>query len=367
MEGEIQTIFNSKIEYNSNSEEFYKDYWQKGRVDSEDLSKQKYNAILKEFFPEGIKNKKVLEIGVGGKGGIIVHLKDENKVCGIDISDSAIFFAGELGLKVQKANLDTEKLPYENNSIDIIFAFEVFEHFANPQHAIEEINRVLIDEGILIISTPNPLTYHWPRLFYPQLFEKKAFKEFLMINGYDVAMYNDFMYSNSYTNVSRLGTEEKVWSYYSFAQKICSKDYNQLYIQGNYFWEQINDLGLRTRPVEAIELFRKSYLISGNLKAKLMLLLSLIYRLINNDVDEFFLLINELREEAKINNENKDEILYTFILCEIELSKHNRSFFSTEDISVFIDELLKLPEKNSNYISNIYENYEKLKEFHNIK
>lgn len=58
---------------------------------------------------------------------------------------------------VSKVNLDATFLPFANNSSDIISCFETIEHI--PMNDIGkmliEINRVLKEDGILLISTPN--------------------------------------------------------------------------------------------------------------------------------------------------------------------------------------------------------------------
>src|SRR5690606_25428472 len=69
---------------------------------------------------------------------------------------------------------------------DVVLAFEVCEHFANPQYAIEEIRRTLKPDGRFIASTPNPLIAHWPRFFYPSLIEREHFREFLQVNRFAV-------------------------------------------------------------------------------------------------------------------------------------------------------------------------------------
>ncbi|MFH0735271.1 MAG: class I SAM-dependent methyltransferase [bacterium] len=184
MQGVFKTILNSEKTISSKAEDFYKEYWTDGEC-VRDITTLKNLHILKKYFPKLPQNKKILEIGVGGEGGIIKSLKDNNYVYGIDVSDSAIKNSEKFNLDVIKLNLDNEKIPFEDSSVDIVFAFEVFEHFSNPQHAIEEIKRVLVDDGVLLISIPNQYTYHWPRLFYPDLFIKDNFFEFLIINGFD--------------------------------------------------------------------------------------------------------------------------------------------------------------------------------------
>lgn len=49
---------------------------------------------------------------------------------------------------------DATKLPYKNNCFDVVFALDVLEHIQNVDAAIDEIRRVLKDEGVFIITAP---------------------------------------------------------------------------------------------------------------------------------------------------------------------------------------------------------------------
>ena len=52
-------------------------------------------------------------------------------------------------------DLNSQKISLKDGSIDIVIAGEVIEHMLNPCRFLNEINRVLIIGGILILSTPN--------------------------------------------------------------------------------------------------------------------------------------------------------------------------------------------------------------------
>jgi len=56
-------------------------------------------------------------------------------------------------------NLETDKLPFEDNSCDVVLLLEVVEHFyEDPMFCIAEINRILKLDGLLVITTPNILS-----------------------------------------------------------------------------------------------------------------------------------------------------------------------------------------------------------------
>lgn len=48
-----------------------------------------------------------------------------------------------------------QHFPLSSNSVDTSFANQVIEHIADPRHFVEEIYRVLKQEGVAIITTPN--------------------------------------------------------------------------------------------------------------------------------------------------------------------------------------------------------------------
>ena len=80
--------------------------------------------------------------------------------------------------------LDLEKnLPISDKSYNSVLAINLFEHIFNIQNLIEEIYRILDDEGKLIGSTPFMKEYHsdpndfyrYTQDFYKKMFEKVGF------------------------------------------------------------------------------------------------------------------------------------------------------------------------------------------------
>ena len=337
MSEKTKTILNSEKDVTSNAEEFYRNYW----IESDDVRKAsgiKKRAILDKFFPEGLAGEKILEIGVGGEGGVLLELMHNNEIHGMDVSDSAINNSRRLGINVIKANLDRDSIPFQEDCFDVVFAFEVFEHFANPQHALEEIWRVLKPGGIFICSIPSTFTHHWPRIFYAVLFELENFKEFLMINKFRVTCLNDWMMSNCYSRYNVKPTV-KSWSWFFHAVKLGPTDSQDYFEIGRYFWEKRNKLGIRTRPVEAVDMFRKSYeLATDDDTSMLFFAHSLVYRLVNNDSKEFNVLQDLIYERLKSpDGKNKTEFLARILLIDVEARRLGFNILSPNEY-----EMLKL-------------------------
>lgn len=343
MHNHIQTIFNNVDNVSSRAEQFYQDYWTNGTSISKETHK-KNSTILNYFFPNGLSSNTVLEIGVGGEGGLIYQLKDKNFTEGIDVSDSAIRNCADLGLQIKKINMDSDKLPFDNDHFDVIFACEVFEHFANPQFAIEEIYRVLKKSGQLIISVPTPYTYHWPRLFYPSLFEKQNFNEFLIINGFSCELKDLTLFRNMNHN-KKIEEINKRWSWFWDCRKTDLNDSRKLLDQALIFWDQKDNHGIRIKPIEAIELFRKAYRNSPEeYKIKLLFAQSLLYRFYLGDQEEFNTILKSINEDIlKPEFQNNADYLFSLLLIDIEAKSLSQEGFGKNFIDAILLLLKRLP------------------------
>lgn len=57
---------------------------------------------------------------------------------------------------VKTANIETDKLPFQDNSFDLVLCSEVIEHLSkSPLLVFQEINRILRPGGYFLITTPN--------------------------------------------------------------------------------------------------------------------------------------------------------------------------------------------------------------------
>jgi SAM-dependent methyltransferase len=285
MSESIKTVGDSKTELTVDAIKFYRDYWTISNKASESSVRDKAN-IIEFIFNEKPKDKKILEVGVGGEGGIINLLKEDNYVHGIDASESARINCEKFGIAVEVLNLDMNAIPYEEEYFDIVIAFEVMEHFSNPQFVIEEIKRVLKKTGSFLMSTPNPLIHHWPRLFYPPIFEEQHYEDFLIANELEIIRKIPFG-TNIHANIlsqEYLKSHSWIWD----CKKIVDNP-DSFFKYGLFFWERRDENGIRTRPIEAIEMFRKSNNLSNNskIRSRFFYTLSLIYRFIYGEEKEF--------------------------------------------------------------------------------
>jgi len=77
-------------------------------------------------------------------------------------------------------NLSVDRLPYESDSVELIFTYHTLEHIQNYLFALSEIHRVLKNGGILLVGVPYvTLTeYHLVNPFHLHNFNEHSFSFF---------------------------------------------------------------------------------------------------------------------------------------------------------------------------------------------
>ena len=100
------------------------------------------------------KDSKILEIGCSG-GVLLECLKKEgfNNIFGIDKSPEAIKKCKEKGIE-NASGKDATNTGFSENSFDIVIASDILEHIENDFEAVGEWNRILRQNGILIMFVP---------------------------------------------------------------------------------------------------------------------------------------------------------------------------------------------------------------------
>ncbi|MTK52601.1 class I SAM-dependent methyltransferase [Paludibacter sp.] len=105
--------------------------------------------------------KTVLDIASGEGYGSHLLSQHAKETVGVDISNEAIEHANN---KYKSNNLkyvqgNATAIPLPNNTFDIVVSFETIEHHDKHKEMMLEIKRVLKNNGILIISSPDKYYY----------------------------------------------------------------------------------------------------------------------------------------------------------------------------------------------------------------
>lgn len=141
------------------NDDFYVAFEEKFRG-SEELIKERQKKYLKFINPLKILKDEVKALDIGCGRGEWISLLNKNgfNARGIDINESMVKVASQKGLNAAVNDALGELKSLDENSIDIITAFQVVEHikFDDVLELIKEAKRVLAPCGILILETPNP-------------------------------------------------------------------------------------------------------------------------------------------------------------------------------------------------------------------
>lgn len=116
-----------------------------------------------EFAKMFVRNKTVLDAACGDGYGSDLLAESAERVFGLDIEEDVVKRAED---RYRKSNLsyvvgNVSKLPFEDNTFDVVVSFETIEHINDELQklCLNEMKRVLKNEGILIMSTPNKKVY----------------------------------------------------------------------------------------------------------------------------------------------------------------------------------------------------------------
>ena len=108
-----------------------------------------------------VNDKEILDMGCGAGYGTHSLSKLARGILGVDLSEEAVAYAGS---RYQAPNLryetgDVTALPYEDGSFEAAISFEVIEHLEHPEALVAEAKRLLKDDGVFVVSTPDRQTY----------------------------------------------------------------------------------------------------------------------------------------------------------------------------------------------------------------
>jgi len=125
------------------------------------VSMDKEHLLMAQWALERIKipgNGKVADLGCGGGYNIrrMLEMSVKAKFIGLDISDESVKKAqkvnkAEIGKRVKIIKGSAEKLPFKDNSIDLITAFETVFFWKKPEKAFREIYRSLVKGGCFAV------------------------------------------------------------------------------------------------------------------------------------------------------------------------------------------------------------------------
>ncbi len=132
-----------------------KDYYQKGVQNN--LLQKIWHKNKIEQAKKIIKNlpfHKCLDVGCASGYMIseIAAMYTNATFFGVDVYDKAIKYAKIKYPHIKFYLSPAEKMPFKNNSFDLIISYETIEHVENPEGFLLEIKRILKKNGIFILA-----------------------------------------------------------------------------------------------------------------------------------------------------------------------------------------------------------------------
>lgn len=105
---------------------------------------------------------KFLDIGCGAgvTTTFIAAALGRPELHGIEFNPGAAAAARGRDIDVRDLDLSVDAFPYEDGTFDAIFCGEVLEHVPDTDHLMLEIRRVLADDGVCVLTTPNLAAWH---------------------------------------------------------------------------------------------------------------------------------------------------------------------------------------------------------------
>lgn len=105
------------------------------------------------------RGRDVLEAGCGEGYGADLIADVARSVIGLDYDESAVAHVRARYPRVDMRHGNLAELPLDDSSVDVVVNFQVIEHLWDQGQFVAECRRVLRPGGLLLMSTPNRITF----------------------------------------------------------------------------------------------------------------------------------------------------------------------------------------------------------------
>jgi len=125
--------------------------------------------LIERYLRLSLPFRSVFDIGAGQGCDLLAakRLAADVSLFAVENCLDFVMLLRENGIGVTTADLERERLPFEDGSVDIVVANRVLEHVKEIFWIFHEISRVLRTRGRVIIGVPTRVSFHnWILLFF---------------------------------------------------------------------------------------------------------------------------------------------------------------------------------------------------------
>ena len=117
------------------------------------LDSQIYDKLLRNIP----STSKILEIGCGIGHFSNYCYNSKRSIVSLDINKSNMERAKKKCPILSFVQADAEELPLKDDSFDVVVSIDLIEHLFDQESHFKEVNRILKNDGVYIIKTPNKI------------------------------------------------------------------------------------------------------------------------------------------------------------------------------------------------------------------
>jgi SAM-dependent methyltransferase len=127
-------------------------------LDIENYWFRRHEVVYQRLAPR-CADREVLEAGCGEGYGADLIAGVARRVVAVDYDAAAVAHVGHRYPRVEVMRANLAKLPLPDASMDVVVNFQVIEHLWDQAQFVAECVRVLRPSGLLMVSTPNRITF----------------------------------------------------------------------------------------------------------------------------------------------------------------------------------------------------------------
>jgi len=127
-------------------------------LDIENYWFRRHQVVYQRLAPR-CAGRDVLEAGCGEGYGADLIAGVARRVVAVDYDETAVAHVRDRYARVQVMQANLADLPLPDASVDVVVNFQVIEHLWDQAQFVSECARVLRSSGLLMVSTPNRITF----------------------------------------------------------------------------------------------------------------------------------------------------------------------------------------------------------------